>query len=102
MDWTDPELKFILALKHESGGTLIASHDSGKSFTEIGKGYGPAWIFDAETAVVAEARTRDKAKPGLMRWTDGGKTFQPCGRVSRDGVAEMARRRPVLAGGRTD
>ena len=79
VDWSDPDMKFILALKHESGGLLLASHDGGKSFKEIGKGYGPAWIFDNQTAVVAEARTKTKPKPGLLRTTDGGKSFQPCG-----------------------
>lgn len=65
VDWTDPEMGFVLALKHESGGTLIASHDGGKSFDEIGKGYGPAWVFDKNTAVVAEAKTKERPKPGL-------------------------------------
>ena len=78
LDWTDPEHKFVLALKHESGGLLLASHDGGKSFTELGKGYGPAWVFDSHTAVVARAPTKDRPKPGLLRTTDGGKTFQPC------------------------
>jgi hypothetical protein len=27
VDWTDPDRKFVLALKHESGGLLIASRD---------------------------------------------------------------------------
>jgi photosystem II stability/assembly factor-like uncharacterized protein len=79
VDWGDPEMKFVLALKHESGGTLLASGDGGKTFTEVGKGYGPAWIFDPSTAVVAEAKTKDRAKPGLLRTTDSGKTFQNCG-----------------------
>ncbi len=82
VDWTDPELSFILALKHESGGTLLASADGGKTFTEVGKGFGPAWVFDSKTAVVAEAKTKDQSKPGLVRTTDGGKTFQPCGDYS--------------------
>jgi photosystem II stability/assembly factor-like uncharacterized protein len=82
LDWTDPELHFILALKHESGGTLLASADGGKTFGEVGKGYGSAWVFDSKTAVVAEAKTKDKSKPGLLRTTDGGKTFQPCGDYS--------------------
>jgi photosystem II stability/assembly factor-like uncharacterized protein len=82
VDWTDPELTFILALKHESGGTLLASADGGKTFTEIGKGYGPAWVFDSKTAVVAEAKTKDNSKQGLLRTTDGGKTFEPCGNYS--------------------
>jgi photosystem II stability/assembly factor-like uncharacterized protein len=79
VDWTDADLKFVLALKHESGGTLLVSADGGKSFEESGKGYGPAWIFDGKTAVVAQAKTKEKPKPGLLRTTDGGKTFQPCG-----------------------
>ncbi len=79
VDWTDPEHKFILALKHESGGMLIVSHDGGKSFTEVGKGYGPAWIFDKQTAVVAEMRSKDRPKPRLLRTTDAGKTWKPVG-----------------------
>jgi hypothetical protein len=79
VDWTDPALKFVLALRHESGGALIVSRDGGKTFDEVGKGYGPAWIFDHETAVVAAAKTKTEPKPGLLRTTDGTKTFQPCG-----------------------
>ena len=82
VDWTDPAMKFVLALKHESGDLLIASRDGGKTFADVGKGYGPAWIFDEKTAVVAEARSRSKPKPGLLRTTDGGNTFQPCGAYS--------------------
>jgi photosystem II stability/assembly factor-like uncharacterized protein len=79
VDWSDPDLRFILALKHESGDLLLVSRDGGRQFEEIGKGYGPAWIFDGKTAVVAEAKTKTNAKPGLLRTTDSGKTFQPCG-----------------------
>jgi photosystem II stability/assembly factor-like uncharacterized protein len=78
LDWTDPERKFVLALKHESGGQLLASHDGGATFEDLGKGYGPACVFGAQTAVVAELKTKDKPKPGLVRTTDGGKTFKPC------------------------
>jgi photosystem II stability/assembly factor-like uncharacterized protein len=77
IDWNDR--KFVLALKHESGDLLIASDDGGKNFRDVGKGYGPAWVFDHQTAVVAGAKTKDQPKPGLLRTTDGGKTFQPCG-----------------------
>jgi hypothetical protein len=78
-DWTDPALKFVLALKHESGGQLLGSHDGGKTFVEVGKGYGPAWIFDDKTAVVGETRSKDRPHPRLMRTTDGAKTFEPVG-----------------------
>jgi hypothetical protein len=79
VDWSDPGLKFILALKHESGGLLLMSRDGGKTFSEMGKGYGPGWVFDAQNAVVAEAKSRARPRPDLMRTTDGGKTWQPCG-----------------------
>src|SRR5262249_43830187 len=69
-------------LKHESGGLLIASRDGGKSFDEVGKGHGPAWVFDDKTAVVAEMKTKDRPRPGLLRTTDGGRTFKPCGAYS--------------------
>jgi hypothetical protein len=79
VDWSDPKMKFIFTLKHESGGLLLVSRDGGKSFDEVGKGYGPAWIFDPKTAIVAEAKSKAKPKPGLLRTTDAGKTFAPCG-----------------------
>jgi hypothetical protein len=82
VDWADPQMKFMLALKHESGGMLLVSTDGGKRFEEAGKGYGPAWVFDGSTAVVAEAKTKEKPKPGLVRTTDGGKTFKACGDYS--------------------
>jgi photosystem II stability/assembly factor-like uncharacterized protein len=85
VDWTDPDMKFVLALKHEAGGLLLASRDGGKSFTEVGKGFGPGWVFDNKTAVVAEARTKEKPRPSLMRTTDGGQTWSPCGQYSPAG-----------------
>jgi len=85
VDWTDTNTKFILALKHESGGMLIVSRDGGATFAEIGKGYGPGWVFDGKTAVVAESR--DHAKPNIMRTADGGATWSPCGAYSPVGSA---------------
>jgi photosystem II stability/assembly factor-like uncharacterized protein len=79
VDWSDPELGFIFTLKHESGDLLLVSRDGGKSFEEVAKGYGPAWIFDSKTAVVAEAKSKTNPKPKISRTTDGGKSFEPCG-----------------------
>lgn len=85
-DWTDEEPTFVLALKHEKDGLLLASRDGGKSFAEVGKRYGPGWVFDATTAVVAEAKTKDRPKPNLTRTTDGGKTWAACGAYSPVGT----------------
>ena len=82
IDWSDSAAKFVLTLKHESGGLLIASHDGGKTFTDVGKGFGPAWIFDGQTAVVAEMKSKDKPKPRIMRTTDGAKTWEPVGEMN--------------------
>ena len=86
VDWSSPGMKFVLAVKHESGGLLLRSTDGGKSFTEVGKGYSTGWVFDGQTAVVAEARSKEKPGPNLLRTTDGGKTFKPCGGHSPVGV----------------
>jgi RNA polymerase sigma factor (sigma-70 family) len=86
VDWTNPDLKFVLALKHESGGLLLASRDGGKTFDEVGKGYATGWVFDGQTAVVAQAGSKDRPRPKLMRTTDGGKTFKPCGQYSPVGT----------------
>jgi photosystem II stability/assembly factor-like uncharacterized protein len=81
-DWSDPEMKFALAYKHEAGGILFVTRDGGKSFTETAKGHGlGAWVFDADTAMVAlekpksKGKSEDKSKGGIIRTTDGGKTF---------------------------
>ncbi len=86
VDWTSPGMKFVLAVKHESGGLLLTSTDGGKSFTEVGKGYGTGWVFDGRIAVVAEAKSKEKTKPNLLRTTDRGKTFRPCGQYSPVGA----------------
>jgi photosystem II stability/assembly factor-like uncharacterized protein len=75
VDWSDDELKFALTLKHESGGLLLATTDGGQSFSEVGKGFGPAWVFDGKTAVAVKAGG-DGVKKGIARTTDGGKTFE--------------------------
>lgn len=86
VDWTDPDLKFVLALKHEAGGLLLASTDGGKSFVEIGKGHGTGWVFDGQTAVTSQAKSKLMPKPTLLRTTDGGKTFKACGEYSPVGA----------------
>jgi len=81
VDWSDPARKFVLTLKHESGDLLLASHDGGQTFREVGKGFGPACIFDHQTGVVVQIVPGEGAKKAnkriLARTTDGAKTFQP-------------------------
>lgn len=75
VDW--PEANFVLALKHEMADLLIASTDGGQTFRDVGKGYGPAFIFDGKTAVIAETKTKDRPTPKLLRTTDAGMTMTP-------------------------
>ena len=86
VDWTDPELRFVLALKHEAGGLLLASSDGGQSFIEVGKGHGTGWVFDNQTAVVAQAKSKEQPNPHLLRTTDRGQTFHPSGEFSPVGI----------------
>ncbi len=89
VDWTDPEMKFVLALKHEAGGLLLASHDGGATFAEIGRGFGTGWVFSGTTAVVAEAKSKDRPNPNLLRTIDGGKTWNPCGAYGPVGTGSV-------------
>lgn len=75
-DWTGSAMKLLLTLKHESGGVLLVSRDGGASFEEIGPGYGPAWVFDAGTAVVACVSVPNRPAGSILRTTDAGRTFQ--------------------------
>jgi len=75
VDW--PDANFVVALKHESGDLLMLSTDGGQTFRDVGKGYGPAFIFDAKTAVIAETKTKDRPTPKLLRTTDAGATLTP-------------------------
>ncbi|HEX3315069.1 MAG TPA: hypothetical protein VHR72_09280, partial [Gemmataceae bacterium] len=60
-----------------SGGVLLRSDDGGKSFaTEIGKGYGPSYVWDASTAVVSMPKSKANPTPKILRSTDGAKTFE--------------------------
>lgn len=78
LNWNKSEPDLILTLKHESGDLLLVSRDAGKTFEEAGKGYGPAWVFDSQTAVVAEAKSKSNTAPGLLRTTDAGRSFVRC------------------------
>lgn len=65
VDWATTSL---LAIKHESDGTLIHSPDGGKTWKTLGKGFTGAGLFDAQTLVSVQ----DK---GIQRSTDGGGTW---------------------------
>ena len=74
--------KNIFAARHESGGEIYLSTDSGKSWKMIGKdeAFAAAGIFDARTLVATKGK-------GVLRSTDGGSTWTkvsdltPVGRV---------------------
>lgn len=86
-DWTDPDLKFLLVLKHEANGQMLRSKDGGKSWDDLGKGFGPAWIFDANTAVAAKLKTKDNPKGGIVRTADGGTTWKPVAEFTPNPIA---------------
>jgi hypothetical protein len=79
LNWGD-EPKLVMTVKHESDGKLLLSDDGGKSFREVGKGYGHSWVFDGKTGVIATVKTKEQAGGELLRTTDGGKTFLSVGK----------------------
>jgi photosystem II stability/assembly factor-like uncharacterized protein len=79
IDWTDPKRRFVLALKHEMGGLLMASNDGGKTFRDVGAHFISGWVFDNKTAVVAMEKTESHPEPTLQRTSDGGHRFTTCG-----------------------
>ncbi len=90
IDGFDPARRFVLTLKHESGGVLLASEDGGKTFRDVGKNFGFAVVFDNKTAVAA--RTEPGAKPKakktvLVRTSDGCQTFEPVGEFTPRALA---------------
>ena len=86
-DWTDPDMKFLLVLKHEANGLMLRSRDSGKSFDEVGKNFGPAWVFDESTAVASKMKSKDNPKGGIVRTADGGKTWSSVAEFTPNPIA---------------
>lgn len=99
IDWMDPKRQFVIALKHEQDGLLIASNDGGKTFRDVGKKFISGWVFDNKTAVVAQEKTEANPEPTFMRTSDGGKTFVPCGKYAPVGH-HSARTLPKWYGGK--
>ncbi len=77
LDWVNRDPNCLFAFKHESGGELVRSRDGGKSFTELGKGFSSAWVFDEKIAVATLAKTKTQPNPKMMRTTDSGDTWSP-------------------------
>ncbi|MDB5391561.1 MAG: BNR/Asp-box repeat protein [Planctomycetaceae bacterium] len=77
VDWATSSL---LAIKHESGGTLIFSPDSAKTWKTIGKGFSGAGLFDANTFVAVNGS-------GIQRSSDAGATWTKVSDLKATGQA---------------
>lgn len=64
VDWSEPEAKKMLAIKHESGGELVYSEDAAKSWKSLGKGFKGVGIFDGGVMMGYKGE-------GILRSTDG-------------------------------
>ena len=69
VDWADTG-KRLLAIRHESGGVLTTSDDSGATWKDLEKGFGGCGVLDHATFVATKAK-----EPGIFRSTDAGATW---------------------------
>jgi hypothetical protein len=83
VDWADPQARAIFAARHESGGEMYISGDTGASWHFLGKHaeFNSVGVFDSVTLV---AGTED----GILRSDNAGESwtkvsdFHPTGRVA--------------------
>lgn len=83
VDWSATG-KCFLAIRHESGGMLTVTTDSGKSWTDLGKGFVRVGVFDENTLACGKAK-------GLVRSEDGGKTWSDVSDVTPPGYVMVVR-----------
>jgi len=69
VDWADTG-KRLLAIRHESGGTLATSEDGGTTWKDEGKGFSGCGVFDHQTFVVTRI-----GEKGIFRTADTGATW---------------------------
>ncbi|MCX5675266.1 MAG: sialidase family protein [Planctomycetota bacterium] len=79
-DWTD--CCSLVALRHESGGTIALSGDGGQTWKDLGKGFKGVGLFDARTLVA----TKEK-EGGIFRSTDGGENWSRVSDLNPSGLA---------------
>lgn len=69
VDWEDTG-KRLLGLRHESGGMLTTSDDSGATWKDLEKGFLNCGVLDRSTFVATKAKEK-----GIFRSTDAGATW---------------------------
>jgi len=76
--------KCFLAIRHESGGMLTMTTDTGKTWNDLGKEFVRVGLFDEKILVCGR-------KKGLVRSDDGGKTWADVSDVTPPGFVMMVR-----------
>ncbi|HEX3133407.1 MAG TPA: hypothetical protein VHX44_07470 [Planctomycetota bacterium] len=68
VDWSDPEARTMISVKHESGGEGVLSKDAGKTWTSLGKGFKAVGIFPNSVLMAERGNGIERSEDG-MRWT---------------------------------
>jgi photosystem II stability/assembly factor-like uncharacterized protein len=79
-DW--PGAKALIAVRHESGGTIALSTDGGAKWKDVGKGFKGVGIFGNQTLVA----TKEK-EDGIFRSADGGENWTKVSDLKPSGLA---------------
>lgn len=82
--WTAGEPKVLFARTHENRDIAMISRDGGKTWQDLGQGFGAVGIFSED--VLVASRGKEPKWAGLHRSADGGKTWEQVSEASPVGV----------------
>jgi hypothetical protein len=68
VDWSDPEARAMISVKHESGGEAVVSRDAGKSWSSLGKGFKAVGIFPGGVLMAERGAGIERSEDGTT-WT---------------------------------
>jgi len=84
VDWSQESAATVFARVHEHHDLGVLSRDGGKTWKELGNGFGPVGLFGGKVLVASKGKWPKWA--GIFRSTDGGQSWQPVSDATPIGV----------------
>jgi photosystem II stability/assembly factor-like uncharacterized protein len=89
VDWSQPEPKTLFARVHEHSDVGAISQDGGRTWRDLGKGYGPVGLFSA--SILVASRGKEPKWTGIHRSSDAGTTWEQVSDATPIGVMTVFR-----------